>query len=153
MQTPSSAWSTALLVAALAGCPAPTETPHPDIPPVGGGGAIGLTQEPGSTRDVDVATLIKDREAGQVSVLVDVRTQAEWDGGHVPGAVHIPLDQLDARVAELEAHRKGEVYVICQSGGRSSRAVRVLAGHGFSAVNVQGGTGGWIAAGQPVSKP
>ena len=64
----------------------------------------------------------------------------------MPGAVSIPL----ATVPEhLDAFRGDEpVYVICQSGGRSRRAVEFVAQHGIDAANVDGGTGAWIASGR-----
>ena len=104
----------------------------------------------GSIREVDIAAFHADREAGTVPVVVDVRTQREWDGGHVPGAVHIPMSDVEGRLAELEPYRAGDVYLICQSGGRSGRVAETLAAAGFSTVNVLGGTGGWIDAGHPV---
>jgi len=99
---------------------------------------------------VDAAGLDAARAAGAVPILVDVRTAEEYAAGHVPGAVNIPVDQVASRLAELEPHRSGEVWVICQSGRRSAQASEVLAGAGFRPVDVTGGTGGWKAAGFPV---
>lgn len=109
-----------------------------------------VPEQGGSTRTVDIQTFAADRDAGIVAVVIDVRTQKEWDAGHVPGAVHIPMDEVDARMAELDAYRGDEVYLICQSGGRSGRVAKALSADGFATVNVDGGTGGWIAAGHPV---
>lgn len=97
-------------------------------------------------RQVDVATLQADLERHAVPLLIDVRTPAEFSQGHVPGARNLPLDQLETRLGEL-GDPAGEVYVICQSGSRSSRASAVLAAKGLHPVNVAGGTGGWRAAG------
>lgn len=83
-------------------------------------------------------------------MVVDVRTPEEYAGGHVPGAVNLPLDALGARMDELGAHRDGEVYLICQSGRRSARAAELLSAAGYTAVNVEGGTAAWRAAGHPV---
>ena len=79
-------------------------------------------------------------------LLVDVRTPAEYAGGHVPGARNVPLDELEGRIAELGSG-ESEVYVICQSGGRSARASATLAQRGLRPVNIAGGTGAWSAAG------
>lgn len=123
----------------------------PDAPVEAPADAPATPQAPaGSTRDVDIATFASDRDAGKVPVVVDVRTQKEWDGGHVPGAVHIPMDEIEGRLAELDSYKAGDVYLICQSGGRSGRVAKTLAASGYSAVNVDGGTGGWIDAGHPV---
>jgi rhodanese-related sulfurtransferase len=87
---------------------------------------------------------------GAVPIVVDVRTAEEFAQGHVPGARNIPVDQLEARLAELEPYKAGGVYVICQTGGRSARAASELSGHGFRAYNVLGGTAGWKTGGFPI---
>lgn len=97
-------------------------------------------------RTVDVATLKADLDRASVPLLIDVRTPAEFAGGHVPGAKNVPLDQLDARLAELGT-ADAEVYVVCQSGARSAKATAALAAKGLRPVNVSGGTGAWRAAG------
>ena len=78
--------------------------------------------------------------------LIDVREPDEYSSGQVPGAVSVTLatvpDQLDLFRGE------GPVYVICQSGGRSRRACEFVEAHGIDAVNVEGGTGAWIASGR-----
>lgn len=89
------------------------------------------------------------RSAG--ATLLDVRTDAEWDRGHIDGFVHIPLDELRDRLGELPA--SAPVYVTCQSGLRSYVACRMLAQHGFDAYNFRGGYGFYrvvAADGEPV---
>ena len=81
--------------------------------------------------------------------LLDVREPEEWEAGHVPGAVHIPLGELGARYTELEAGRP--LYVICRSGSRSAHAAHALAGAGWDASNVADGMVGWQAAGLPMT--
>lgn len=80
--------------------------------------------------------------------VVDVREPDEYAAGHVPGAVNIPLGQLIPRIAEIPS--AVQVQVICQSGGRSAQGTRAILEAGRDAVNVDGGTAAWIAAGQPV---
>lgn len=80
--------------------------------------------------------------------LVDVREPDEWAAGHAPGAVHIPLGQLPARVQELP--EGSPLYVVCRSGGRSARATAWLNASGWEAVNVDGGMKSWHATGRPV---
>ncbi len=78
--------------------------------------------------------------------VVDVREAKDFDGeiGHVPGAVNLPLGELPARLAELEAWRKGGVVLICRTQVRSGQAARLLAKHGFSGLRVvRGGMLAW----------
>lgn len=97
-------------------------------------------------RDLDVAAL---KSSGLP--VIDVRTPEEYAQGHVPGARNVPLDQLSARLSELEALKGQEFAVICASGRRSLEATSTLHAAGFSgARNVLGGTRGWQAAGYPL---
>ena len=90
-----------------------------------------------------------EKVAGDNVAFVDVRTGEEYATGHAKGTVNIPLDSFtDANVSELK--QKGEVYVICQSGGRSAKAAKMLTGAGVNAINVEGGTAAWQAAGLPM---
>lgn len=86
--------------------------------------------------------------AGDSITLIDVRTPAEFEDTHVPFAKNIPLDEL-----RPETHAaSGTLYVICQKGGRASEACAKLEAAGVPAINVEGGTAGWEAAGLPVVK-
>lgn len=100
--------------------------------------------------EISVSELAAEREqAPDEVVLIDVREDEEWDGGHVPGARHIPLSQFMEREGELpEADR---VYVMCHAGGRSARVVQYLEQTGRGAVNVTGGIASWQEAGYPVT--
>ena len=80
--------------------------------------------------------------------MLDVREDEEYAAGHVPGAHHIPMSQVQERIAELPRDRP--VMVICQSGGRSRAAVEFLTSQGVEAVNVSEGTGGWAGRGWPL---
>lgn len=100
-----------------------------------------------STRTVqwhELDTLV----AGGAS-LVDVRTADEFAAGAVPGAVNVPLDELRDRVGELPT---GELIVHCQVGQRGHTAVRLLAGLGRAAANLDGGYKTWDA-GQRANAP
>jgi rhodanese-related sulfurtransferase len=82
------------------------------------------------------------------TVLVDVREHDEWDAGHAPQAMHIPLGELPDRVGELPTDQR--VLVVCHSGVRSARATAWLVQGGYDAVNLDGGMVDWARAGLPV---
>ena len=75
--------------------------------------------------------------AGPDTVVLDVRTQEEWDAGHVEGAVLLPVDELRERLGELDANKTYAVY--CGVGYRAYVACLLLQAHGFRAMNVSGG--------------
>lgn len=100
-------------------------------------------------RRVGRAELARERAQGPVA-LVDVRFPGEWAQGAIPGAVHIPLDQLEERLGEIP--REGRVAVYCQSGLRSSTAASLLEQAGFGdVIDLAGGYSGWSAAQDTVS--
>jgi rhodanese-related sulfurtransferase len=74
---------------------------------------------------------------GERAFLVDVRTPQEYAGGHIPGALNIPVDDLRSRLGELPRDRRIAAY--CQVGQRGYLATRILLQSDFSAVNVGGG--------------
>lgn len=93
---------------------------------------------------VEAGKKIKSPNVG----FVDVRTPTEYGAGHASGAINIPLSDLEEKTDALR--KFDEVYVICQSGGRSSRAVDYFITQGISAVNIEGGTGAWKRAELPM---
>ena len=97
--------------------------------------------------EVDVAELAAAHSHG--AYVLDVRQPDEYEDGHVPGAVLVPLDQLEGRLDEIP--RDQDLYVVCRSGGRSAAAVAALSGAGYRATNVAGGTMAWIEAGHPTA--
>jgi rhodanese-related sulfurtransferase len=81
--------------------------------------------------------------------LVDVREDDEWQAGHAPDAVHLPMMQVPERLAEIPA--EGNVVIVCRSGHRSAEVVRYLIGQGYDNVrNLADGMLGWAAAGRPL---
>ncbi|AQP53719.1 rhodanese [Vagococcus penaei] len=73
------------------------------------------------------------------TLLLDVRTAAEFQNGHIPQAKNVPLN----RIGSYEPKSSGPVYVICQSGMRSKKASKVLKNKGFDVINVRGGMSHW----------
>jgi len=94
---------------------------------------------------------IDTRSLHQLSTarLIDVRETYEYVAGHAPTAINIPLSELVERVAEIP--RGEDVYIICESGGRSAQATHWLSQQGITAINVLGGTSAWRGAGLPVA--
>ena len=82
--------------------------------------------------------------------VLDVREQEEFTAGHVPGAVHIPMNDVPQRLAEVPTDRR--VSVICASGGRSRAIADYLQANGVDAVNVSDGTVGWAQRGWPLEQ-
>ena len=80
--------------------------------------------------------------------LVDVRQDFEWEAGRIPGAVHIPLDTLPARAAEIDRGRP--VIFGCRSGARSAMATDAFRASGFEAYNLGGGLEAWVEQGLAV---
>lgn len=81
--------------------------------------------------------------------VMDVREEWEFESGHVPNAHHIPLNSIPEQLTTLP--REQQIWIICQSGGRSMTAANYLEAQGFDVVSVAGGTGSWIASGKQVS--
>jgi rhodanese-related sulfurtransferase len=78
------------------------------------------------------------------AIIVDVREDDEWKEHHIPGAVHIPLAQLNSRLPELQSYKNSPIITQCKSGGRSARAQQTLKSAGFSKVyNMDGGIQAW----------
>jgi len=91
-------------------------------------------------------------EAGDVpadAYLLDVREDEEWAAGHAPGATHLPMMQVPARLDEIPVDR--DVVVVCRVGGRSAEVVAYLHHLGRdNAVNLNGGMVAWARAGRPM---
>lgn len=100
---------------------------------------------------IPVDALPADLTAEPGITVLDVRGQDEWDLGHAPGVVHLPLPDLPVRFEEIDLD--AQVYVICRGGGRSEQAVRYLETVGIEAVAVDGGMVAWASAERPVVRP
>ena len=86
------------------------------------------------------------------TVVIDVRRDDEWVTGHVTGAIHINVDELTDRIAEVPQDKK--LLFICAAGVRSGLACEVAASMGYDAenlYNIEDGTPFWIAANHPTS--
>jgi len=88
---------------------------------------------------------------GEDVQIVDVRYPNEWEAGRIEGAVHIPLDDLDDRLDQIDRSRR--VVTVCRSGDRSTNAAELLVAEGFRAENLDGGMEAWAGAGLPFTTP
>ena len=87
---------------------------------------------------------ISPRELDQKKglMLIDVRTDREYRQGHLPGAVHVPLAEVGARVKKVKKDK--EIVVYCQSGNQSIWAIKRLMGMGYTRLyNLKGGYRAW----------
>lgn len=101
---------------------------------------------------IDVKQLASAQSGGEID-LVDVRMPTEFREVHAEGAKNYPLDSLDPQAIATARNGRADqpLYVICKSGGRSSRAVQKFLDAGIdNVVNVDGGTTAWVDAGLPV---
>ena len=107
---------------ALLGCGRPAAGGGSAASGGGGGGGGNASSISGAEAHALVA---------QGATLLDVRTAGEWEGGHLDGALHIPISELGGRLAEVP--REHPVVVYCASGGRSARGASLLASAGYEA--------------------
>jgi rhodanese-related sulfurtransferase len=87
------------------------------------------------------------RQDGFSGVLLDVRSPDEYAGGHLPGAVNVPLDEVEAVAIRYAGQ---DVVTVCHSGARSLAAARLLSAAGARVKSLAGGTEAWQRAGHPV---
>lgn len=73
------------------------------------------------------------------NTIVDVRTPAEFMGGHVAGSINIPLNEIPQRIEEFRA-MEGNIILCCASGNRSGQATAFLKSHGITCEN----GGSWL---------
>ena len=135
-----------LAILILAGCSAPAAAP---AAPAAAEQAqsIDVASLP---RDVDVQTAAALREQPDV-IILDVREQDEWDAGRIPGAVFMPMGEVQNRLSEIPTDKT--VIVQCRSGNRSSQVTDFLVKQGFTNVhNMSGGINAWQSAGLPVEQ-
>ena len=98
--------------------------------------------------EVSIDQLKQARQDG--AMVVDVRNDDEYAGGHVSGAHSLPLPEVEARMQELP--KDHTVYLVCQGGGRSGKAADLLGAAGYDVRSVAGGTSAWIESGGEVTK-
>ncbi|MEL7647874.1 MAG: rhodanese-like domain-containing protein [Sedimentibacter sp.] len=76
-------------------------------------------------------------------IVLDVRTQDEYDQGHIPGSVLLPVDEISAKAVQVLSERDAKILVYCRSGNRSAAAARTLIDMGYTNVYDFGGINDW----------
>jgi phage shock protein E len=143
----------ALLVLVGAGCVACADTP-PAAPAIAAPPAV-VAPPPITVPAVSAAALEQRLAAAPGALtLLDVRTPEEFAAGHVPGARNIPVQELAARLSELDTARNGDIVVYCRSGRRAASALQTLQARGFEhLLHLDGDMQGWSAGGHHVEVP
>ena len=101
-----------------------------------------------SIRPAEAVQLINHQNA----VIVDVRSDKEYQEGHIVNSLHIPLGVLENRLSDLKDHKNDSLIMVCRSGTRSTSAANILKKQGFETVkNLQGGMLAWGSANLPVT--
>lgn len=97
------------------------------------------------------ATLLAQIEAGEAPIILDVRTMAEYEAGHVPGAIHIDYRELPQRLEELPTDQSTLIVTYCQTGVRAGVAEQILRSARYTHVlHLDGDMTGWVAQNFPV---
>jgi rhodanese-related sulfurtransferase len=87
------------------------------------------------------------------AVVVDVCEPKEFEQGHVPNAINIPLGSLASRIGELEKYKNKPIVVACRAGNRSVKGAITLSRNGFQSVySLSGGLMAWQKGNLPVEK-
>ncbi len=88
-----------------------------------------------------------------VPVILDVRTQKEFDKGHIKSAIHIPIKQLSKQLSQLANNKNDLIVVYCHGGPRARKAIKLLKQAGFeNPIELKGHYKSWKKAGLPVFK-
>ena len=107
---------------------------------VGGGKQIGT---------LDTTRLMNSGNA----LVLDIRDNAEFNGGRIPKSKNIPLAEIDKRIDEIARFKDKPVIIACKGGNRAGAAVKALKAAGFTDVyQLEGGFGAWQQASLPVEK-
>jgi rhodanese-related sulfurtransferase len=102
-----------------------------------------------SLTSAEAVTLINRNNAA----VLDVRDEAEFANGHIADAIHIPVADLESRIAELKKYKTKPLLVNCQRGARSAKACEILRKAEFTQVhNLHGGLDAWQQAKLPLVK-
>jgi rhodanese-related sulfurtransferase len=113
-------------------------------------GCVARSPEKAQYTDISVQQAKEMIDTGEVFIL-DVRTQEEYNAGHIRNSTLIPVQDLSKRLNEVPRDR--DILVYCKTGGRSTAASEILVNNGFARIyNMKGGITEWTKAGYEVVK-
>lgn len=118
-------------------------------------GAISLQFDASATppASVEASPYLIERVKNDEWLLLDVRSAEEYNQGHIPGAINVPHDQIDAYLDALDGWQDKPVIVYCRSGRRAQLAMKVLEDLQFQSIrSLEGDMLGWSESGLPVTK-
>lgn len=105
-----------------------------------------MTKHPIKTIDVHELKNKMDHEPNLC--LIDVRELNEWEEVHIPGAIHLPKDEVLSKITSIVPNKKQPIYLHCRGGVRSLHAAQALVDIGYEEVySIDGGIMEWMAAG------
>lgn len=76
---------------------------------------------------------------GNSQLIIDVRTEGEWNAGHLASATHLPLDIFEQSIVSLIKDKQRTVYLYCRSGNRSGKALQIMQDLGYINAKNAGG--------------
>ena len=102
---------------------------------------------------ISQANLLTQIETAQPPLILDVRSQPEYDAGHIPGAINIEFRQLKDRISEIESFKNSTVVVYCERGIRAKVAEAALSQAGFDSIlHLEGDMSAWRNNSLPIVK-
>jgi len=129
---------TGLLAMALAACTAPNDD----------------SKRAAGPKIISAEELSEQIQLEQAPLILDVRSEEEYAGGHIPGALNIPHAELPDRLSEIDAAKTDEIVVLCRSGYRAGIAEKILIEAGYSDVHdLAGHMNAWKSGGHPIQQP
>ena len=104
-------------------------------------------------KETNVAEVRRRMDGGENFVVVDVREDSEWAGGHLPGAIHLGRGIIERDIEAKVPDSGKKIILYCGGGFRSALAADNLQKMGYSNVeSMDGGWKGWVEAGHPTQK-
>ncbi|MHB8123002.1 MAG: rhodanese-like domain-containing protein [Desulfuromonadaceae bacterium] len=97
--------------------------------------------------------LVQRIKAKKTPVIVDVRSGVEFNGGHLPGAIHAPTWKILLKMARLPEDKSAELVVLCEHGPRAQMAQSLLNAYGYrNTTLLDGHMAAWRRAGLPLER-